>query len=89
MDAVPKELVGWMLTSGGVFAVTTLIFLGLYLYERRGRAEDRKGFDAALAQSNADHITTLKLVTPLAQKFTDTMDVILPLAMAQLQRRGE
>jgi len=89
MDAVPSEIVQWMLTNGGVFAVTTLLFLGLYIYERRGRYEDRRSFDAALAQSNADHVTTLKIITPLAQKFTDTMGVILPLALAQLQRRGE
>lgn len=89
MEEVPTEIAKWMLTNGGVFAVTTLLFLGLYMYERRGRSEDRKAFDAALAQSNADHVTTLKIITPLAQKFTDTMGVILPLALAQLQRRGE
>jgi len=89
MESVPNEIVQWMLSNGGVFAVTTLIFLGLYLYERKERSADRKAFDAALAQSNAEHVSTLKLVTPLAQKFTDTMDIIMPLAMAQLQRRGE
>lgn len=89
MESVPNEVVQWMLSNGGVFAVTTLIFLGLYLYERKERSADRKAFDEALAQANAEHISTLKLVTPLAEKFTSTMDVILPLAMAQLQRRGE
>ncbi|ARM12150.1 MULTISPECIES: hypothetical protein [Rhizobium] len=80
-----------MLQNGGVFAATTLIFLGLYLYERYGRAQDRKAYDAALEKAQTEHIATLKLVTPLAQKFTDTMDVILPLAMAQIngRRRGE
>ena len=82
MNGVPIELARWMLSNGGVFAATTLIFLGLYLYERYGRFQDRKTFDA-----------TLKLVTPLAQKFTNTLDVILPLAMAQINggggRRGE
>lgn len=89
MEAVSTEITQWMLSNGGVFAVTTLIFLGLYLYERKERSADRKAFDAALAQSQADHVATLKLVTPLAQKFTDTMDIILPLALAQLKRSGE
>lgn len=80
-----------MLQNGGVFAVTTLIFLGLYLYERYGRAKDRAAYDEALDKAQQEHVATLKLVTPLAQKFTDTMDVILPLAMAQIngRRRGE
>lgn len=91
MEAVSlsSEIVQWMLSNGGVFAITTLMFLGLYIYERKERSADRKAFDEALALSQAEHITTLKLVTPLAQKFTDTMDVILPLALAQLHRRGE
>lgn len=77
-----------MLSNGGVFAVTTLIFIGLYLYERMERSKDRKAFDAALAQSIAEHVSTLKIVTPLAQKFTDTMDVVMPLIMSQFNRRA-
>lgn len=93
MNGVPIELAKWMLSNGGVFAATTLIFLGLYLYERYGRFQDRKTFDATLKEAQTEHIATLKLVTPLAQKFTNTLDVILPLAMAQINggggRRGE
>ncbi|MBB4520462.1 UNVERIFIED_ORG: hypothetical protein M2435_001242 [Rhizobium sophorae] len=91
MIGIQAELAKWMLQNGGVFAATTLIFLGLYLYERYGRAKDRAAFDDALAKAQQEHVATLKLVTPLAQKFTDTMDVILPLAMAQInnRRRGE
>jgi hypothetical protein len=86
--AIPLELMKWMLSNGGVFAVTTIIFLGLYLYERRERSKDRKAFDVALAQAQLEHVNTLKLVTPLAQKFTDTMEVIMPLVMSQFNRRG-
>jgi hypothetical protein len=89
--ALPVEVTRWMLSNGGVFAATTLIFLGLYLYERYGRSRDRKEYDEALAKAQTEHVATLKIVTPLAQKFTDTLDVILPLAMAQIsgRRRGE
>jgi hypothetical protein len=86
--SIPMEVTKWMLSNGGVFAVTTLIFIGLYLYERMERSKDRKAFDAALAQSIAEHVSTLKIVTPLAQKFTDTMDVVMPLIMSQFNRRA-
>ncbi|KQS79023.1 hypothetical protein ASG25_10565 [Rhizobium sp. Leaf384] len=89
VEDASKEIVSWMLTNGGVFAVTSLLFLGLYFWERRARALDRKDFDAALAASVAENVNTLKLVIPLTQKFTDTMDVVLPLALAQLNRRSE
>jgi hypothetical protein len=93
MESIPGELAKWMLDNGGVWAAVSIIFIGLYLYERYARAKDREAFDAALARSQAEHVETLKLVTPLAQKFTDTMDIILPLAMAHLNsqtaRRGE
>lgn len=68
---------------------TTLVGFALYVYERYARQKDRQAFDAALKDAQEEHIATLKVVTPLAQKFTDTMDVILPLAMAQLNRRHE
>lgn len=86
MESVPSEIVAWFL-SNGPFAGFSLVMLGLYLWERKGRAKDREVFDAALKQAQNEHIQTLRIVTPLAQKFTDTMDVILPLAMAQLNRR--
>lgn len=88
MEQLPGEIASWLL-SNGPFAGFALIFIGLYLWERKGRSEDRKDFDAQLKQAQDAHIETLKIVTPLAQKFTDTMDVILPLAMAQLNRRQE
>lgn len=89
MDIIPSEaIISWFLNHGP-FAGFALIFIGLYLWERKGRAQDRKDFDVALKQAQDEHIETLKIVTPLAQKFTDTMDVILPLAMAQLNRRAE
>lgn len=89
MESIPSEIAAWFLKDNGPFAGFALVVLGLYLWERRGRSQDREAFDAALKQAQSDHIETLKIVTPLAQKFTDTMDVILPLAMAQLNRRQE
>lgn len=88
MESIPSEIAGWLLNNGP-FAGFALIFIGLYLWERKGRADDRKAFDAALKAAQDEHIETLKIVTPLAQKFTDTMDVILPLAMAQINRRQQ
>lgn len=88
MESIPSEIASWLL-SNGPFAGFALIFISLYLWERKGRADDRRVFDAALKASQDEHIETLKIVTPLAQKFTDTMDVILPLAMAQINRRSE
>lgn len=85
----PAELVKIISEQGITAPIAALIGFGLYIYERKSRADDRKAFDAALAQSTAEHVATLKIITPLAQKFSDTMDVILPLALAQLQRRGE
>ena len=88
MEKFSSEVVSWLLSQGPL-GFTTLLGFGLYVYERYARQTDRKAFDAALKDAQNEHIATLKLVTPLAQKFTDTMDVILPLAMAQLNRRSE
>jgi len=87
MESLPSEVTAWFLAQPMGWAV--VIFAGLYLYERYGRVKDRKDFDTALSKANADHIKTLKIVTPLALKFTDTMNVVMPLVMAQLNRRGE
>jgi len=86
---IPDALVKLITENGITAPIAAIIFLGLYVYERKGRNDDRKSYDAALAKLNDEHIETLKLVTPLVQKFTDTMAVITPIVMAQVNRRGE
>jgi len=88
LESLPGEVATWLLNQGPL-GFTTLMGFALYVYERYARQKDREAYDTALKAAQAEHIETLKTVTPLAQKFTDTMDVILPLAMAQLNRRSE
>lgn len=75
MDSLPAEVISWFLTQG-VLGVTTILGFVLFFFERRLHAKERE-----------EHLSTLRLITPLAQKFSDTMDVVMPLIMAQINRR--
>ena len=86
---IPDALVKLIAENGITAPIAAVIFLGLYIHERRGRTADRKSYDEALAKLNEEHIETLKLITPLVQKFTETMAVITPIVMAQVSRRCE
>lgn len=84
---LPAEIVALVREQGLTATVAALIFLGLYLWERRGRMQDRKDYDAALRQATVDNTETLRTVIPLVQKMTSTMDVALPVLMAKVSDR--
>lgn len=83
-----NEIGGWFLQHGpfGGFSLLMVIF---YIYERVGRAKDREAHDARIKELQDDHIETLKTLAPLVQKFTDTMDTVLPVMVSKGNRRGE
>lgn len=80
----PAELAKLIAEQGITAPIAALIFLGLYLYERKGRAADRDKHDAALRQATVDNTETLRTVIPLVQKMTQTLDVALPVLMAKI-----
>lgn len=86
MEHVSSEI-GTYLISQGPIGVLALIMTGLYVYERKGRSKDREDFDNALKEAQLANIETLKIILPLVQKLTTTMDTVLPLLMRNLDRR--
>lgn len=88
MESISSEVSGWFLQHGP-FGGFALIMLGLYMYERYARAKDRAAFDDKIQKLQEEHIATLKVIMPLAEKFTDTMDMVLPLALRNLSGRIE
>lgn len=84
-----SEILNWLLANGGVFGPTTAIFAGLYLWERKGRGEDRKEFDSQLSEVQREHNKDLKLVLPLVEKFSNTMDLVLPMIMRRFDGRDK
>ncbi|AID18350.1 MULTISPECIES: hypothetical protein [Rhizobium] len=86
MEQVGSEI-GTYLISQGPIGVLALIMTGLYVYERKGRSKDREDFDNELKEAQLANIETLKIILPLVQKLTTTMDTVLPLLMRNLDRR--
>ncbi len=86
MEQISGEL-GAFLVSQGPIGVLALIMTGLYVYERKGRTKDREDFDDELKQAQLANVETLKIILPLVQKLTTTMDTVLPLLMRNLDRR--
>ncbi|MGO8093242.1 hypothetical protein [Rhizobium leguminosarum] len=86
MEQVGSEI-GTYLISQGPIGVLALIMTGLYVYERKGRSKDRDDFDNELKEAQLANIETLKIILPLVQKLTTTMDTVLPLLMRNLDRR--
>lgn len=80
------SLIGLVTEHGITAPIAAVLFLGLYIYERRARDADRKAYDAALKASTDENTETLKLVIPLVQKLTATMDVTLPILIAKIDR---
>ncbi|NTD85510.1 hypothetical protein [Agrobacterium tumefaciens] len=83
-----SEISKWFLEHGpfGGFALIMVVF---YVYERIGRGKDREAHDARIRELQDEHIETLKTLAPLVQKFTDTMDTVLPMVVTHGNRRGE
>jgi len=81
---LPAEVVKLVSEQGFTAPIAALVFLGLYLWERRGRMLDRKDHDSALRQATVDNTDTLKTIIPLVQKMTATLDVALPVLMAKI-----
>lgn len=81
---IPDTLLKLIAEQGLTAPIAALIFLSLYLWERRGRMLDRKEHDAALRQATVDNTETLRTVIPIVQKMTATLDVALPVLMAKI-----
>jgi len=86
MEQISGEI-GSYLVSQGPLGVLALIMAGLYVYERKGRNKDREDFDNELKEAQLANIESLKIILPLVQKLTTTMDTVLPLLMRNLDRR--
>lgn len=86
MEQISGEI-GSYLISQGPIGVLALIMTGLYVYERRGRSKDRDEFDDQLREAQAANVETLKMIIPLVQKLTTTIDTVLPLLMRNIDRR--
>lgn len=81
---LPEALLKLVQAEGGLTpTIVALIFIGLYVHERRGRAADRVGYDAALAKANDSEKETLRTVIPLVQKMTGTVDLV-PLLLSKI-----
>lgn len=88
MEAISGELAGWFLQHGPMGGVA-LLMTGFYIYERVGRGKDREASDARIKELQDEHLETMKIVLPLVQKFTSTMDTVLPMVVSNANRRGE
>ncbi|MEF3124638.1 hypothetical protein [Rhizobium leguminosarum] len=86
MEQVGSEI-GTYLISQGPIGVLALIMTGLYIYERKGRSKEREDLANELKEAHLANIETLKIILPLVQKLTTTMDTVLPLLMRNLDRR--
>ena len=80
MDELIQQLGSSWGPAGIICCLQALVIVYLY----KGREDDRKAYDAALKASTDENTTTLKLVIPLAQKLSATMDVALPVLMAKI-----
>ena len=80
MDELIQQLGSFWGPAGIICGLQALVIVYLY----KGREDDRKAYDAALKASTDENTTTLKLVIPLAQKLSATMDVALPVLMAKI-----
>lgn len=80
MEELIKQLGSFWGPAGIICAMQSLVIAYLY----KGREADRKTYDAALKASTDENTETLKLVIPLVQKLTATMDVALPVLMSKI-----
>lgn len=78
------ELAKLVIENGLSGPVVALLFLGLYVYERKGRVADQAKHQEELRQASAEVIETLKTVIPLVHKMTATLDVALPVLLAKI-----
>lgn len=88
MEAISGELGAWFLQHGPMGGVA-LLLLGFYVYERRGREQDKVAADLRIKELQDGQMETLKLILPLVQKFTDTIDTVLPIIVSNSNRRSE
>jgi hypothetical protein len=88
MDAISSELAGWFLQHGPMGGIA-LLMTGFYIYERVGRGKDREASDARIKELQDEHLETMKIILPLVQKFTNTMDTVLPMVVSNASRRSE
>lgn len=86
---IPSEVLKLVIEQGLTAPVIALLFLGLYIYERKGRAADRERHEVALRQAAAETVETLKTVIPLVHKMTATLDVALPVLLAKIGSDGK
>lgn len=88
METVTGELATWFLQHGPMGGVA-LLMTGFYVYERIGRGKDREATDARITELQAEHLETMRVILPLVQKFTDTIDTVLPIVVSHANRRSE
>ncbi|AXV15135.1 hypothetical protein CYG48_05120 [Neorhizobium sp. SOG26] len=80
MDELIQKLGEFWGPAGVICALEALVIVYLY----RGREADRAKYDAALKESADEGKETLKLVIPIVQKMTATLDVTLPVLMSKI-----
>lgn len=80
MDDLISKLGEFWGPAGIICALEAAVIVYLY----KGRESDRKAYDAALRASTEDNTETLKLVIPLVQKLTATMDTALPVLLSKI-----
>lgn len=80
MDELIKNLGAFWGPAGVICGLQ----FGAIVYLYRAREADQKAHDAALRASTDDNTETLKLVIPLVQKLTATIDVTLPVLMSKI-----
>lgn len=80
MDDLISKLGEFWGPAGIICALEALVIAYLY----KGREDDRKAFDAALKASTDENTETLKLIIPLVQKLTSTMDATLPILLTKI-----
>ena len=80
MDDLISKLGEFWGPAGIICALEAAVIVYLY----KGREADRKAYDAALRESTDSNTETLKLVIPLVQKMTSTLDVTLPVLLAKI-----
>jgi hypothetical protein len=86
VDDLIKDLAGPLLEKG-VLGITTLLFLGLYLWQSFQRSVDRKDFNKAMEamqnKNDALHdsrFNETRILTQVVSEFSHTVPIVLAAA---------
>jgi hypothetical protein len=81
------EVLSGPLVDRGVLGITTLLFLGLYLWTARQRSldqkafsEERAGFVKRIDELGEDRVTETRALSKVVTEFSLTSQIILELA---------